>query len=200
MILFVSHLAQHRFTRFLLLGGTAAIVNLLMMYFLVDVLAWETPVWKNLANAVSMEISLLYSFFVYRTYVWGDDADRFHAGIGNQLLRYHGAAGSVNLVRFLVVFPFLDLVGIHHLANTLIAIPVGCVVNYFISTKFIFAANAEKTSDLDSAKQSKWRSAYPGQAPLQKSQLQARHGIDEAPMVHGSSFAPHLEQLVRLRW
>lgn len=140
MVLLVSQVARHRFTRFLMLGGSAAIVNLLLMYVLVDVCNWETPIGRNFANAIALEVSLIYSFVVYRTFVWGDHADEFHAGAFNQLLRYHGAAGVVNLVRFLVIFPMLDWIGVHHLLNTLFGIAIGCLVNYFISTKFVFAS------------------------------------------------------------
>lgn len=196
MITLVSFLARHRFTRFLLLGGTAAVINLLMMFLFVDVLEWETLVWKNLANAISMEVSLLYSFFVYRAYVWGNEVDRFHAGIGNQLLRYHGAAGSVNLVRFLAIFPLLDLAGVHHLANTLIGIPAGCVMNYFISSKFVFASNAEGVSALDCAKFRKIHSADREQAPFSKLQSAANSRITEPHVVHRFPLETPIEQAV----
>jgi dolichol-phosphate mannosyltransferase len=140
MLVLVSQVARHRFTRFLMLGGSAAIVNMLLMYVLVNVCNWETPIGRNLANAIALEVSLIYSFFVYRTFVWGDHADEFKAGALNQLVRYHGVAGVVNLVRFLVIFPSLDWIGVHHLVNTLFGIAIGCLVNYFISTKFVFAS------------------------------------------------------------
>ena len=140
MLVLVSQVARHRFTRFLMLGGSEAIVNLLLMYILVDVCNWETPIGRNLANAIALEVSLIYSFFVYRTFVWGDQANEFQARAFNQLLRYHGAAGVVNLVRFLVVFPSLDWIGVHHLANTLFGKAIGCIVNYSISMQFVFAS------------------------------------------------------------
>lgn len=141
MLRFASQFARHRFTRFLVLGGSAAMVNVLLMYLFVDVWNWDTPIWKNFANAISMEVSLLYSFIAYRSYVWGDAANHFQSGAWNQLIRYHGAAGFVNLIRFLAIFPLLDWIGVHHLTNTLIGIPIGCVINYFISTKFVFASS-----------------------------------------------------------
>lgn len=140
MYLLVSQVVRHRFIRFLMLGCSAASMTLLLMYVLSDVCKWETPIGRNLANAIALGVSSIYSFVVYPTFVWGDQAGEFQASAFNQLLRYHGAAGVVNLARFLVVFPPLDWIGVHHVVNTLFGIAIGCIVNYFISMQFVFAS------------------------------------------------------------
>jgi putative flippase GtrA len=184
MISFVSHFIRYRFTCFLLLGGTAASVNLRMMHFLVNIFTWGTPVWKNRANTNSMEVSLLSGFIVYRTCVWGDEGERFHTKIGNQLLRYHGAPVSVSLVRFLILFPRLDWAGLHHLTNALNGIPVGCIINHFISAKFVFAANAENVSAFDRTLLPNFRSADWEQVPFMTLRLPVNLGTIEPSNVN----------------
>jgi dolichol-phosphate mannosyltransferase len=188
MIALLTHLTRHRFTRFLLLGGTAALVNLLIMYFLVDACDWKEPFWKNLANAVSMEVSLLYSFIVYRIYVWGNQTGHFRKGLATQMWRYHGTAGAINLMRFFAIFPLLDWLGVHHLTNTVIGISAGCVINYFISNHFVFTTDLQRTSANDSIKliETCFSNSYQGSSTM--SPRPAQSGMLVGPMIYRDPF------------
>ena len=62
----LKKLLQVKMIKFLLGGGVAAGINLLLMFGLIEGLGFSTPVLRNAANAVSIELSLLASFFIYR--------------------------------------------------------------------------------------------------------------------------------------
>lgn len=134
----ISRFASVRIVRFLFLGGSAAAVNLLLMALLVDLLGWDSSLGRNLANVVSLEVSLVYSFFVYRRFVWNDSDSAHNRSTGLLLLRYHGSAGTAILTRSLILFPVLDFFGLHHLLNTLLGAITSCFLNYALSSRFVF--------------------------------------------------------------
>jgi dolichol-phosphate mannosyltransferase len=126
-----------RILRFLLGGGSAAIVNLALVYVGVDLLGFDSDLQQNYVNLVAMEISLVYSFLVYRTFVWRiktwDTAQIFL----RQLPLYHMSAGSGVLARALL-FPLLQLLGVHYLLNVALGILGGAAVNYVLTDNFVF--------------------------------------------------------------
>jgi dolichol-phosphate mannosyltransferase len=127
-----------RIIRFLFFGGTAALLNVVLMYGLVDLLEWNSIVQRNLANVISVELSLLYSYAVYRLFVWNDLGTPFRESLSRQLLRYHGSAGAAIVTRWFLLFPILDLFGLNHLINTVIGALVSCFLNYALSSRYVF--------------------------------------------------------------
>ena len=141
--LFLAHrslktLLAHRLVRFLFFGGSAAAVNVALMYGFIDWLGWNTVVLRNLANVISVELSLLYSYVVYRLFVWNEPGARFQEPLPKQLLRYHGSAGAAILIRWVLLFPLLDFLGVHHLINTIIGALGSCVINYLLASRYVF--------------------------------------------------------------
>ena len=128
---------SNRFLKFLFYGGTAALLNLLAMYTLVDFIGWESNFGKNASNLLSLEFSLLYSFVVYRIFVWKKEV-RTYREYFHELLNYHATASATLVTRSFFIFPSLDWLGVHHLVNTLIGIACGCLINYFLITSFVF--------------------------------------------------------------
>ena len=112
-------------------------LNLLAMYTLVDVIGWESNFGKNASNLLSLEFSLLYSFVVYRVFVWNREV-RTYIEYFYELLSYHATASATVVARSFLIFPSLDWLGIHHLVNTLIGIASGCLINYFLIASFVF--------------------------------------------------------------
>ena len=64
----ISKLLQKRGVKFLIGGGVAAAVNLFLIYALIEWLGFGTPWLRNLANIISIELSLVLSFF-YLSYL-----------------------------------------------------------------------------------------------------------------------------------
>lgn len=131
-------LFQQRVIKFLFGGGVAAAFNLLLIYLLIDCLGWETPLLRNLANILAIELSLILSFFIYRIWVWPGAVWRIKFLLFKQLPLYHLAAGTAVLLRVLIIFPLLDKLTVDYRLNTVIGVLVSAIVNYLISDRLVF--------------------------------------------------------------
>lgn len=132
------NLLQQRVVKFLFGGGVAAAFNLLLIYLLIDWLGWETTLLRNLANILSIELSLILSFFIYRIWVWPGTVWRIKPLLFKQLPLYHLAAGTAVLLRILIIFPLLDKLAVDYRINTIIGVLVSAIVNYLISDRLVF--------------------------------------------------------------
>jgi putative flippase GtrA len=55
---------------FLICGIITAAFNILLFTLIIELLELKTPLLRNIANAIAIEISLIFTFFVYKTWVW----------------------------------------------------------------------------------------------------------------------------------
>jgi len=145
----VHSLLSQRLFRFLVFGASAAALNVILMLGFVDGLGWNTTLLRNLANIVSVELSLVYSFIVYRLFVWRSADAEYQVPKTQQLFRYHGSAGTAIVTRWLLLFPLLDISGVHHVVNTIVGVGVSCLLNYALSSRFVFTI-AEARAEAES--------------------------------------------------
>ena len=118
-------------------GGSAAMLNLVLAYIGIDLLGLSSDLQQNYVNVVAMEISLVYSFFVYRAFVWRVKTWDASQIFFRQLPIYHLSAGTGFLVRTLL-FPLLQFLGVHYLLNIVLGILVGATANYVLTDNFVF--------------------------------------------------------------
>ena len=144
----VNMLFNNRILRFLLGGSIAALFNLLLMFIFVDLCKFDTHFLRNAANVVSIELSLLLSFFIYRIWVWPGGNWSIRELFWRQIPLYHISAGSAILTRIFLVFPILDWFGINYGINTLIGILLGAFLNYILSDNLVFKTKTEPSSEL----------------------------------------------------
>lgn len=144
----ISKIITNRITRFLIGGGIAAANNLFLMFLLVDCLGFNTSFLRNLANGISIELSLLLSFFIYRLWVWPGGDWNLKGVLLRQLPLYHLSAGSAIIIRIFLLFPILDWIGIKYSINTLIGIIIGATVNYILSDNLVFRTKKASTSEM----------------------------------------------------
>ncbi len=135
-------LGSSKLVRFLLGGGVATCINLVVIYLLVDQLGFNTPLLRNLANAIAIELSLLASFFIYRIWVWQGGSWKLRDVLGRQLPLYHVSAGSAIVMRVFFVFPVLDWLRVNYGINTLIGALVSATINYLLSDRLVFTAKS----------------------------------------------------------
>ena len=147
-IAMINVLFNNRIFKFLSGGGIAAAFNLLLISVMVELLGLNTPILRNVANAVSIELSLLLSFFIYRIWVWPGGSWNVRVVFSRQLPLYHISAGSAVITRIFLMFPILDWLGINYAINTLIGILVGASINYILSDSLVFKTKAEPSSEL----------------------------------------------------
>uniref|UniRef100_B8HXE5 Glycosyl transferase family 2 n=1 Tax=Cyanothece sp. (strain PCC 7425 / ATCC 29141) TaxID=395961 RepID=B8HXE5_CYAP4 len=133
-----QRLLNLRLTKFLFAGGVAFLINVLILALLINYWQWNTPILRNLANIVSIEISLVFSFFIYRTWVWPGGSWSISEVILRQLPLYHFSGGMVILLRIFLIFPLLDWLKVNYAINTLIGVLIGAIINYVINDRLIF--------------------------------------------------------------
>lgn len=145
MLEFFQH---NRIIKFLLGGGVAAAFNLAAIAFLIEVVGFDTPWLRNIANAIAIELSLVLSFFIYRTWVWLSGVWSAREILLRQLPLYHFSAGAAILLRVFAIFPFLDWLGLSYGANTLIGVLVSASINYTISDRLVFRNRQSRSTEL----------------------------------------------------
>ncbi|OKH40429.1 glycosyl transferase [[Phormidium ambiguum] IAM M-71] len=141
-----DYLWRLRIFKFILGGGLAAALNLLLIYWMIEWLAFNTPVLRNIANVVSIEISLLFSFFIYRIWVWPGGAWTIREVFLRQIPLYHLSAGASVITRVFLIFPLLDWLGVNYVINTIFGVLVSAAINYLISDKLVFQTHVKPTS------------------------------------------------------
>ncbi|NMG58586.1 glycosyltransferase, partial [Geitlerinema sp. P-1104] len=134
----VQRLWQKRAVRFLFGGGVAAAFNLLLMFLFIEVVGWDTTVLRNAANIISIELSLLFSFVIYRIWVWRGGTWRWREVLLRQLPLYHLSAGGSVVLRVFAIFPLLDWLGVSYGVNTLVGVFVSAIINYIVSDRLVF--------------------------------------------------------------
>ncbi|MEC4805690.1 MAG: glycosyltransferase [Jaaginema sp. PMC 1079.18] len=135
-------LFQRKALKFLVAGSLAAMLNLLLMFLLVEKWGFDTFGLLNLANFLAIEISLIFSFFLYRFWVWPGGNWRLSKILFYQLPLYHVAVSISILMRTFIVFPLLEGLGVSYGVNTLLGILLSATLNYILSDRFVFQDNS----------------------------------------------------------
>ncbi|NJN02539.1 MAG: GtrA family protein [Leptolyngbyaceae cyanobacterium SL_1_1] len=135
---------KNKKVRFLICGSITAAFNLAAISVLVALFAAKTPLLRNLANVTAIEISLLFSFFVYRLGVWPQASWQLKPVLLYQLPMYHLSAAIVIIARSFLIFPVLDWLGVHYLVNTLLGIALGAGLTYCLGERVIFTVRGGK--------------------------------------------------------
>lgn len=138
--------------RYLICGGITAAFNILLIEAIISVFAIETPLWENIANAVAIEISLIFSFFIYKLWVWSTDSWKLQEIILREIPKFHIAFGGVILARIFLIFPILNWLGVSAALNTLAGIILGAILNYTISDKWVFKSQNKSQDNQDESK------------------------------------------------
>lgn len=133
--------------KFLLGGGLAAALNLALIFLIIEKLEFNTPLLRNIANVVSIEISLIFSFFIYRSLVWTGGIWTIKEVLLRQLPLYHVSAGVAVITRVFFIFPVLDWLKVNYAINTIVGALVSASINYLISDRFVFKTTTQKNHD-----------------------------------------------------
>ena len=151
----LKKILQPKILKFLIGGGVAAVLNLLLIFLLIEKFGFNTPLLRNIANLISIEISLIFSFFIYRMWVWTGGVWTFREVILRQLPLYHISAGAAVIIRVFILFPTLDWLGVKYTVNTIIGVLLSASINYLISDRFVFKSpkkpnfhQAQKSSEV----------------------------------------------------
>lgn len=150
----LKQLFRQRVLKFLLGGGVAAAFNLLLIFVMIEWLGFNTSLLRNVANIVSIELSLLLSFFIYRLWVWPGGVWTIQEVLWKQLPLYHVSAGTAVLCRIFIVFPLLDKLGINYAINTLVGVLLSAALNYLVSDRLVFNVRTKSPNKVKGAESS----------------------------------------------
>lgn len=123
--------------KFFLVSGSAVLLNLLLLYLLVTFCGLGTPLGENIANIISMEIAVIYNFFMSRAFTWQDRRKEHGQQLLWQLLKFHITIGITLLLR-IVLFFFLQIAGVHYILNAAIGIALAAAINFVVYDTLIF--------------------------------------------------------------
>lgn len=146
-----------KIVKFMIGGGITTGFNLVLIFLLIDWWGWNTPLLHNIANAVSIELSVLLGFFIYRIWVWTEGEWEIQEVLFKQLPLFHVAAGSAVIARVFFLFPILECFSIDHKINTLAGGLFGATLNYIMSDRLVFKSDKDKqiegnSSDIEEMK------------------------------------------------
>ena len=143
----INNFLSKKVVKFLLGGGVATAINLLLIFLLIDKLGFDTPFLRNVANIISIELSLIASFFIYRIWVWRGGGWNWFNVLFKQLPLYHVSAGTAIVVRVLIVFPLLDWLGVSYGVNTIFGALISASLNFIISDRFVFTSSKNQPKE-----------------------------------------------------
>jgi dolichol-phosphate mannosyltransferase len=131
----------NRVKKFLLVGGSAAIVNLGVMSLLVELLGFKGYYLRNLANILSIEISVLFAFVLNRQWTWKDAIKKRGQKLIGQFIIYNSAV-LIGILLRIALFAILELTGLFYLLNVSLGIGAAAIVDYMLYDKVVFKKRA----------------------------------------------------------
>jgi len=123
--------------KFLAVGASAAALNLGLLFLLVKHMGLDAPFEQNIANALSMELSVIYNFAASREITWSDARRKKGLSLFVQALSFHAAVGASILLR-LALFPLLQMLGVFYLLNAAVGIGAGAALNFLAYDRVVF--------------------------------------------------------------
>jgi dolichol-phosphate mannosyltransferase len=128
---------KEKFIKFFIIGLSLTILNLLLIYFFIEVLLFNTKFLENIANAVTIEIGIILSFILNRNWTWKDVSLNSKKNIFFQLIRFHTVVGFTAILR-IVLFIIFQSFYLDYLFNTLLCIFIASIFNFILYDSKVF--------------------------------------------------------------
>jgi dolichol-phosphate mannosyltransferase len=123
--------------KFLAVGGSAAVINLALVYALIDISGLDTFLLRNIVNIFAMVISTACAFVLNRRWTWHNIPKRNGNKLIKQYIFYNFITLGGIMIR-IILFALLDLLGLYHLFNVAIGISLAAIFNFKMYDKHIF--------------------------------------------------------------
>jgi dolichol-phosphate mannosyltransferase len=122
-----------RFMRFGVVGGVGAVVNMAILYLLVQHGGWN----HMLAAIVATEAAILSNFAMNDRWTFRDAHSRFNWA--NRMARYNAIAGGGALISLAVLAALTLGIGVHYLVANVVAIGAGTIWNYVVNSRLTWS-------------------------------------------------------------
>ena len=117
--------------RFLIAGGSAAVVNLGILYILTD----YVKMWYVLASVYAFIAAFFVSFLLQKYWTFKEQT---HTLVKKQMLLYLGTAGVNILIGTALLYIFVEYFGLHYLFGQIISQGLIAFLSYFVYQHVIF--------------------------------------------------------------
>jgi putative flippase GtrA len=139
---------KSRIKIFLIVGLSAAVVNLLSMVLFVEVFRFKTYFLKNLANILAIEISIIYHFIISRAWTWRDVPQRRGKNLLSQCISFHIANLTGMFIR-IITFAILENAGVFYILNVIIGTILAAAISFILYDRFVFKRQTDEKHVLD---------------------------------------------------
>lgn len=136
-----------RVKKFLIVGSSAAFVNFLLMIFFVETLGFRNFYLINVANVLSIEISIIYNFFFSRGWTWRDVPKKQGKSLIAQFMSFNLAALTGIGIR-VIVFAILEKWGVFYLINVALGMSLVATVDFILYDKLVFRRRVDERQHL----------------------------------------------------
>jgi dolichol-phosphate mannosyltransferase len=122
-----------RLLKFCVVGASGVIVNMGVLYVLVEILKFSYII----ASPIAIELSILSNFAVNLIWTWKDRAHNVSFWI--KLFRYHIAVGITAFVgNYILLVGLTEFFKVQYMISNLIGIAVGTVFNFIVNDLWTF--------------------------------------------------------------
>jgi len=128
---------KDKLLKFFVVGCLLATFNLLLIYFFVDILLFNTKLLENIANIITIEIGIIFSFFFNKNWTWKDTSKNIKDNIMLQLLKFHTVVAFTAILRILF-FVLFQSISISYILNTLLCILIVSIFNFILYDLKVF--------------------------------------------------------------
>jgi dolichol-phosphate mannosyltransferase len=125
------------FLRYAVNGLVVAFSQLVSILILVGILGLKTKLEQNIANIISIEISILVGFFLHFHLTWRHQ----YTGLLNflkKMLSFHLVSAVSVITRITLFYILLNYFGVEYMFNTLIGMAVAVLISFIGYDKFVF--------------------------------------------------------------
>lgn len=131
------YLTKYRWIKFGIVGGSGAVLKLVLMYLLTDILG------------IYYIISYLMSFSVVvaHNYVWNSRWTFKQSGMPLGLAKYAAVSAFTVTINTGVIYLLTDALGLWYMFSTAIAILIAFSINYFLSRRWVWLQQSQHTQN-----------------------------------------------------
>ena len=117
------------------------------MIFFVEALGFVSPLLKNTANLIAMEISIFYNFLISRMWTWKDAPKKQQGRLAVQFIAFNFAA-LAGVVMRIASFAAMENWQVYYLLNMTIGVGMAAAFDFVLYDRLIFKRTVQVKQEL----------------------------------------------------
>lgn len=128
-----------KITKYIAHGGVVATSQFISIIILIELFGFTNSIQQNIANVISIEISVLVGFLLHGFVTWNRKPES-PSDLMRRFAKFHLITGVSFAIR-VVMFYILSLAAIDYKLNVLAGIAVAVLINYIGYDRYVFKDN-----------------------------------------------------------